>query len=165
MRRPSKVVWLLRAVVCLTAACGTGRPGGPPQQAQLVNAISPPARLEPPEYLPGAARAVLRTRMASHAREMGTLVSAIMVLRYAEIEERSNAIAHDTRFARPLTGDATELNSALPEKFFDYERELRVWAGALTTAAEKTDPFAVATAYGELSQVCVKCHATYRQGR
>jgi cytochrome c556 len=159
---------LLGSVLGLTAACATGRSSestGPPQQAQLVNAISPPSRLEPPEYLPGAARAVLRTRMASHAREMGDLVSAIMVLKYDEIKERSTAIAQDARFARPLTGDATELNSALPEKFFVYERQLRVWAGALTTAAEKADAFAVATTYGELSQVCVSCHATYRAGR
>jgi cytochrome c556 len=152
-------------LILLLGACATGRPSAPPQQEQLVKAVSPPERLEPPEYLPGEARAVLRTRMATHAQEMGNLVSAIMVLRYEEIAERSTAIAQDARFARPLSGDATELNSALPQKFFDYERELRVWAGALTTAAEQTDALAVANAYGELSAVCVRCHATYRAGR
>jgi cytochrome c556 len=151
-------------LIVLLGACATGRSGEPPQQAQLVNAVSPPERLAPPEYLPGEARAVLRTRMATHAQQMGNLVSAIMVLRYDEIAERSTAIAQDARFARPLTGDATELNSALPEKFFGYQRELRVWAGALSTAAEKTDALAVANAYGELSSVCVRCHATYRTG-
>ena len=149
----------------LLGACATGKSGEPPQQVQLVKAVSPPERLAPPEYLPGEARAVLRTRMASHAQQMGNLVSAIMVLNYPEIAERSTAIAQDARFARHLTGDATELNSALPEKFFGYERELRVWAGALTTAAERTDALAVASAYGELSAVCVRCHATYRTGR
>ena len=154
--------WL--GLITALGACAT-RSSGPPQQAQLVNAVSAPERLTPPEYLPGEARAVLRIRMAAHAQQMANLVSAIMILRYQEIAERSTAIAQDARFAQPLTGDATELNSALPHEFFAYERELRVWAGALTTAAERTDALAVASAYGELSAVCVRCHATYRAGR
>jgi hypothetical protein len=137
----------------------------PPQQAQLVQAVSPPSRLEPPEYLSGTARAVLRTRMASHARDMGDLMSAIMVLQYDRIRERSEAIAGDANFARPLTGDAAELNSALPEKFFQLQDELRTRARVLTRAAEERNAFAVADSYENVSGTCVRCHAVYRQGR
>ena len=89
-------------------------PAMPPQQEQLVRAVTPPASLGPPDYLPGTARALLRTRMASHTRDMADLMSAIMILRYPEIEERAQAIASEARFARPHSNDATELNAALP---------------------------------------------------
>ena len=155
----------LTLLVTIAATCATAPHAEAPQQAQLVQAISPPARLEAPEYLPGPARALLRTRMAGHARNMGDLTSAIMILRYPEIEERAGEIAGEALFARPHSQDATELNSALPEKFFVYERELRVLAGSLASAAHGLNAFAVANAYGQLSETCVKCHATYRAGR
>jgi cytochrome c556 len=152
-------------VASLATGCATQPPAEPPQQAQLLRAISPPARLDPPESLPGTARALLRTRMASHAQDMAALMSAIMILRYSEIEERATAIATEAHFARPHSNDATELNSALPEKFFANERELQVLAGTLAGAAHRLKPFEVANAYGQLSETCVKCHAVYRAGR
>jgi hypothetical protein len=150
--------------VLLLLGCAARNASEAPQQRQLLNAVSPPDRLAPPEYLSGDARAVLRTRMANHARNMGDLTSAIMVLRYPEIRERALAISEEARFARPLSADATELNSGLPEKFFTYERELRVLAGALASGAESTNAFAIAEVFGRMSETCVKCHATYRAG-
>ena len=149
----------------ILVACAAAPPAEPPQQAQLLLAISPPDRLEPPASLPGTARALLRTRMASHARAMADLMSAIMVLRYSDIETRAYDIASEPTFARPHSQDATELNAALPEKFFDYERELRLLAKILGDAAHTLDPFRVANAYGQVSETCVKCHAVYRAGR
>lgn len=96
---------------------------------------------------------------------MADLMSAIMVLRYPIIRDRAQAIADDVDLARPLTGDATELNALLPAKFFDYQDELRVRAHALQAAAAQSNAYAVADAYGRLSETCVRCHATYRQGR
>lgn len=155
--------WLMAAL--LVAGCATQRQEQPPQQAQLVRAISAPSRLEPPAYMPAEARALLRTRMGSHARDMGDLMSSVMVLRYEQIAARAVAIAEEDRFAPPLKGDASELNSLLPERFFAQDRQMRVWAGALATAAERMDPFAVANSYGQLSEACVSCHAIYRGGR
>jgi cytochrome c556 len=149
----------------LAGACATRGSEQPPQQVQLTRAISAPARLEPPAHLPAEARELLRTRMASHARDMADLMSAVMILRYDQVAERAQAIAGEAHFARPLTGDASELNAALPEQFFAQDRQLRVWAGALATAAENLDAFAVANAYGELSETCVSCHAAYRAGK
>jgi hypothetical protein len=148
----------------LLLGCAARNATEAPQQRQLINAVTAPARLAPPEYLSGDARALLRTRMANHARNMGELTSAIMVLRYPEVRERALAISQEARFARPLTVDATELNSALPEKFFVYERELRVFAAALASGAETTNPFTVAEVFGRMSETCVKCHAAYRAG-
>ena len=61
-----------------------------------------------------------------------------------------------------ISGDATELASALPATFFDLQDELRAQARTLGDAAEEQNPFHVANAYGRLSETCVRCHATYR---
>jgi cytochrome c556 len=103
--------------------------------------------------------------MASHVREMGDLMTAIMVLDYPSIVEGADRIVSDASLSRPLTGDATELNSALPEKFFVHQDELRTQARALADASRALDPYRVAGAYGRLSEACVRCHAVYRQGR
>jgi hypothetical protein len=155
--------WLL-ALAAASGACASRQQSQPPQEAQLLRAISPPDRLGPPDYLPASARSVLRTLMPAHASDMGALMSAIMVLHYDEIDERARAIAADTRFARPMTGDASELNAALPDRFFLLQDELRTEAGILARAAAQASALDVADAYGRLSGTCVKCHAAYRGG-
>jgi hypothetical protein len=108
------------------------------------------------------ARELLKARMASHARDMGELVSAIMLLDYPSISRHGDAIAADVNLSRPVTGDATELNSSLPEKFFVRQDDLKAGARALAAAARALDPYQVAAAYGKLSEACVRCHADYR---
>ena len=149
--------------VALFSACAS-QPNSmqPSQQAQLATAVAAPERATPPEPLSPAAREILKTRMAAHARDMGDLVSAIMVLDYARIVQKADAIAADVNLSRPISGDATELNSALPEKFFVRQDELRAGARALSAAARDLDPYRVANAYGRLSEGCVRCHADYR---
>jgi hypothetical protein len=153
---------LLGASLLPACAASTNSSTQPPQQAQLTQAISPPDRAGPPEPLSPAARELLKTRMASHARDMGELVSAIMLLDYPRIARLGNAIASDVNLSRPISGDATELNSALPEKFFVRQDQLRAGAKALAAAAEAMDPVRVASEYGRLSEGCVRCHADYR---
>jgi cytochrome c556 len=148
--------------VLLSVACAGPSTNQPPQQAQLAQAISTPDRRDPPEPLSPAAREILKTRMASHARDMGQLVSAIMLLDYASIAQHGDAIAADVNLSRPLTGDATELNSSLPEKFFIRQDNLKAGARALSAAAQALDPNQVAAAYGRLSEGCVRCHSDYR---
>lgn len=103
--------------------------------------------------------------MAFHARDMNALVTDIMVLHYAEILSRATRIAGDASLSRPLTNDATELNSAFPEKFFVYQDNLRLEAKMLAEAAERQSAFEVADSYGRLAQICVRCHAVYRGPR
>jgi cytochrome c556 len=158
-------VWLV-ALATSAASCATSSPAPtPPQEPQLLAAVGPPARLEPPEYLPDIARNILRARMASHAHDMGELMSAIMILDYPRVHDGAQAIVSDVSLARPLTGDATELNSALPTKFFDLQDELKVRGRALRDAAHRQSALEVADAYGRLSETCVHCHAVYRAGR
>jgi hypothetical protein len=87
-----------------------------------------------------------------------------MVLDYRSIDERAAKISSDANLARPLTADATELNTALPERFFDLQDQLKARAAALSAAAARNDALAVADAYGKLSETCVSCHASYRPG-
>jgi cytochrome c556 len=155
---------LLLAASLLGAGCAGKAAQEPPQQAQLTRAVSSPRRLEAPDYLPEAARSVLRTMMASHAHSMGDLMSAIMVLDYPRIHEGAEAIASDASLSRPLTNQANELNALLPEEFFRQQDALRAQARVLVDAATRQSPYGVADAYGHLSESCVRCHYVYRSG-
>jgi len=148
--------------MCVSACASQPPASQPPQQQQLAQAIAAPDRTTPPEPLSPAARDILKARMAHHARDMGDLVSAIMVLDYARISQKADSIASDVNLSRPLTSDATELNSALPEKFFVRQDQLRAGARALGDAARALDPYRVANEYGRLSEGCVRCHADFR---
>jgi hypothetical protein len=157
--------WCLAFITAavLPASCANQQAADQPaQRAQLAEAISTPARREPPEPLSKVATNLLKERMASHARDMGELVSAIMLLEYPKIADRANMIVADVNLSRPLTGDATELNASLPEKFFVRQDDLKAAARGLEDAAKALEPYRVADAYGKLSEACVRCHADYR---
>lgn len=134
----------------------------PPQRAQQASAVAPPKTGRPVEPLSPAVQALLRQRMVSHANDMNELVSAIMILDYPLIADRAEKIAADANLGRPIAGDATELNSSLPEKFFVYQDRVKYEARALAEAAGAADPYQVAEKYGKLSESCVRCHADYR---
>ena len=153
---------LLVVALLPLSACATPPAYQPPQRAQAVRAVETPKRNDPAEPLSPAARALLKERMASHGRDMNDLVSAIMVLDYLRIEQRSDQIADDVSLARPVSQDATELNASLPEKFFVHQDKVKVEARGLADAARAHDPYRVAEQYGRLSEGCVRCHADYR---
>jgi cytochrome c556 len=163
-RRRSNRPTILTLTLAACAACAASGQNQPPQQRQLAQAVATPPRLRPPEQLSETARGILRARMASHAQDMRDLMSAIMLLHYPQIRDDAARIAGDASLSRPLSEDATELNSALPEKFFLYQDSLRLEARTLAEAAGRENPFDVADSYGRLSQDCVRCHATYRAG-
>jgi hypothetical protein len=150
------------ALSALAAACASQSANQPPQQAQLAEAIAAPDRTTPPEPLSPVARALLKDRMAAHARDMGELVSAIMLLEYDGIAARADKIAGDASLSRPTTKDATQLNASIPEKFFVRQDDLKAAARSLGDAARIRDPYKVADAYGRVSQTCVRCHADFR---
>jgi cytochrome c556 len=153
---------LLVAVLTPLSACATPQAYQAPQQRQAARAVETPKRADPAEPLSPAARELLKARMASHARNMNDLVSAIMVLDYLRIEQQSDQIADDVSLSRPVTHDATELNASLPEKFFVHQDKVKVEARALADAARAHNPYRVAEQYGRLSEGCVRCHADYR---
>jgi hypothetical protein len=166
MMRPSDLIRRCVIGAGLLSACASQSQTSaqPPQQAQLAQAVGAPDRRAPPEPLSPAAREILKVRMAAHARDMGDLVSAIMILDYPRVVQKAEAIASDVNLSRPITRDATELNASLPEKFFIRQDALRAGARALSSAARDLDPYRVAAEYGRLSEGCVRCHADYRPG-
>lgn len=123
-----------------------------------------PLRLEPPDYLPPTARSILRQRMGRHARDMRDLVMAVLVLDRERAGEMAGRIAADVDLARPLSGDATELNALIPSRFFDLQDDLRRHAGELALAARRGDQAGMSKAYAAMSESCVDCHTVYRDG-
>ena len=141
---------LALAAWALAASCATPSASQPPQQAQLAQAIAAPDRTGPPEPLSAVARSLLKERMAAHARDMGELVSAIMLLEYDGIAARAEKIAGDVSLSRPTSQDATQLNASIPEKFFLRQDALKAAAHNLADAARSRDPYKVAGAYGRV---------------
>jgi len=160
--RRSRIPVVVAVGWAVVSSCASQTPNQPPQQEQLARAITAPDRVDPPEPLPATARALLKQRMATHARDMSDLVSAIMLLEYARISIRAEAIADEANWSRPLTGDATELNAQVPEKFFVRQDDLKTAARRLAAAANLHNPYKVAEAYGHVSETCVRCHADFR---
>ena len=160
--RLRSLAWAVAVAAAVAGGCATSPPPAPPQQAQLVKAVSAPERTTPPIELSPTVRDLLKSRMASHARDMGQLVSAIMILDYPKIEESAQGIVGDVTLSRPTTNDATELNASLPEVFFERQDALRVEARALVRDAHAMDARRVAADYGHLSEACVRCHADFR---
>lgn len=154
-------VLLVLAGVVPPGACAKA-PVLPPQPAQQAQAVATPTGPPPLDPLPVAVQGILRQRMTLHARDMNALVGAIMIVDYPNIAERADQIADDVSLSRPLSDDATELNSLVPEKFFEYQDQLRAEARKLAEAARARNPREVASRYGRLSESCVRCHAQYR---
>jgi len=157
--RVCAVATLAWVVAC---SCASQAPNQPPQQEQLARAITAPDRVDAPEPLPPATRAMLKQRMGTHARDMSDLVAAIMLLEYSRISIRADGIADDANWSRPVTGDATELNALIPEKFFVRQDDLKTAARRLAAAAKLHNPYKVADAYGRVAETCVRCHADFR---
>jgi len=145
-----------------SVSCASREANQPAQFDQLTRAITAPDGPPAPEPLSDEARALLRERMSSHAEDMSDLVSAIMLLQYSRIIGRADKIADDVNLSRPVPGDATLLKASLPEKFFVRQDELKAAARELGEAGRSTNPYRIATAYGHVSETCVRCHADFR---
>lgn len=117
------------------------------------------------ERLPEAARAALRTQMKSHARGMMELVSTATMLEYDAVAGSAERILAEPRMARPLTGDASELNGRLPPRFFALQDELRANVQAVAHAAGARDPEALADSFAAATKTCIRCHDSYLTGR
>jgi cytochrome c556 len=117
------------------------------------------------ERLPEAARAALATQMHAHARGMMELVSTATVLDYEAVGVSVQRLLEEPRVARPLIGDATELNAELPARFFGMQDELRADLQSMSRAAAARDPEALADSFAATSKACIRCHDSYLTGR
>jgi hypothetical protein len=137
----------------------------------IVVALAPARRiahepaLPPAARLSDAARAALRTQMHAHARGMMELVSSTTVLDYAGVTASAQRLLAEPRIARPLSDDATELNAALPARFFALQDQLRSNLQSVADAAAARDASRLADAFAATTRTCVHCHDAYLTGR
>jgi cytochrome c556 len=139
--------------------------------AAAVVLLAPSHRLVPDRRLPAVgrlpetARAALSAQMKSHARGMMELVSTATVLDYEGVGAGVQRLLAEPRVARPLTGDASELNAQLPARFFELQDQLRTNLQSVAQAAGARDPEALADSFAAATKTCIRCHDAYLTGR
>lgn len=121
--------------------------------------------MRPPQRLSESVRGAVRTQMHAHARAMLELVSTVTVLDYDGAVAAVDRVLAEPRVARPTSNDATELNAALPPRFFALQDELRDELQALRAAAAARDGDKLADSFAATARTCVRCHETYQEGR
>lgn len=128
-------------------------------------AKAPPPKAEPglarPDYLSDLARQILRRRMDRHGRDMHQLTNSVVLLRRDVARVLAEGIATEPRIVRPLPDSRDELNTALPERFFVLQDELRDRAKSLAEAAKKGTDRELGEAFARMMQTCVACHSAF----
>jgi hypothetical protein len=114
-----------------------------------------------PDYLSDLARQILRRRMERHGREMIHLMTGVVLLRREVVQSIAQEISKEPRITRPLPDSRDELNSALPEKFFVLQDELRERAKGLEEVAKGRNDKELAESFARLTQTCVSCHSAF----
>lgn len=114
-----------------------------------------------PEYLSDLARQILRRRMERHGRDMIHLMTGVVLLRREVVQTIAQELSREPRITRPLPDARDELNSALPEKFFVLQDELRDRAKALEEAAKGRNDKELGESFARLTQTCVACHSAF----
>jgi hypothetical protein len=154
---------LLSSLAAPTANAG---PPSPPRPADAKRPDGGPrpalaTELGKPKALPELAREILRSRMQHHGVELVTLIQSVVLLQHNLTEQLGTDIANEPRLVRSTSEGADELNSALPERFFVLQDELRAHAKAVAGAAHRRDEPALASALGQLTETCVACHSVW----
>ncbi|MBN1204681.1 MAG: cytochrome c [Myxococcaceae bacterium] len=132
-------------------------------QASKARPAEPKATsgLPTPDYIPEAARPLLRKKMERHGQDARDLMFGVTLLQYDIARAAAQRIAAEPRLVRPIVGGEDDLNALLPERFFVLQDESRLRAQALAAAAEKRDDKALGESYGRLMETCVGCHSAY----
>lgn len=122
-----------------------------------------PPVMQKPEWIPSEAREMLTARMRRHGEEMMFLVVSVLILSYDSAEEMAEEIAAEPKIGRPGAGESGTINALLPQRFFEFQDELRERADAVSDAAHAKDHVRLVRAYGQLAETCVGCHAAYME--
>ncbi|MEW6433843.1 MAG: hypothetical protein AB1730_20250 [Myxococcota bacterium] len=153
--------WTRMAVLVVVAlAVASAEASPPPGKAPPPKDPSTPG-LKPPDYLGELARQLLKERMGRHGRDTSRLVQAVVLLERDVVKELAQSLANEPRITRPTPGATDELNTALPERFFVRQDELRERARALVSAAKGGTDDELASRLGDLVRTCVGCHSAY----
>jgi cytochrome c556 len=127
----------------------------------LASDLAPSGRLPEPEYLPELARQLLKKKMRRHGADMTQLFLSTTLLQREKTRILASEISKEVRLSRPTIGGEDELNTALPEKFFVLQDEVRSRARNLAEATRSADDAELAKSFGLLMQTCVECHSAF----
>lgn len=150
------------SVTLLLALGGAGcRDNGAQAQPKPPGEQPLPPRLEREQPWPDLAREVLGDQMASHKRHMRELLDAALFLQHERAETLATELARTPPIPRRATGVRGRDNGEVTDTFAAYQDKLRARARDLAAAARAKNNHRVARAYGQLTEVCVSCHAAY----
>ncbi len=111
-------------------------------------------------------RALLAQEMLHIEKGMQSIFSNIVKGEYENISKTAIDIENSFIFKRKLTNaQRSELKEKIPKSFIDTDRGFHQLAGKLANAAEFEEKENVQKYFFEMTQTCVKCHATYAKHR
>ncbi|MEW5848106.1 MAG: hypothetical protein AB2A00_04800 [Myxococcota bacterium] len=113
------------------------------------------------EDLNEVSRVVVWPRMMRHGDDMEELIWSVLLLEHDQTEHLADSIASEPKVARPLGMTGNEVNAEIPERFFIIQDLLQERAGVLARTAAKGNDADIARAFGQLTETCVACHATF----
>lgn len=143
----------LLVVACLCAGPALAQSSIFPSEAERAN-----ARQLAPEKVSAEARALLRSKMKSHNRELRDLSMAVVTLQFAEAARLAQLVANQPRLDRSA-GPAAQL----PPRFFELQDELKVNAQSLADTAKQGALEPTEAAYQKVVGTCVSCHAVFKR--
>jgi len=129
-------------------------PSTPPAQAPAAKKQEP----MPPDIVPSDGRSVVQRRMNRHGADLMELTLAVTLLQRKTIDEAAQRIGSDTGLP-VMPPSSSETPS---QRNFRYlESVLRQRTAALAKASRDGDNQALATAFGNMMQICISCHSLY----
>jgi hypothetical protein len=117
------------------------------------------AELATPDHIAPAARSVIHSMMTRHPELVGDLVTRVILLDYDGVARTAGDLYDEPALAKPIVGD--ELNSALPARFFDLQKDMRDGARRVVEAAARKDGARIAEDFAALTRTCIGCHDLY----
>ena len=118
------------------------------------------------EALSPEVRALLAQEMLHIEKGMQNIFSNIVKGEYENISKTAIDIENSFIFKRKLTNaQRAELKAKIPKSFIETDRSFHELAGKLANAAEFEEKENVQKYFTEMTQTCVKCHATYATHR
>lgn len=101
--------------------------------------------------------------MVSHGVDMTNLLWAVLFDDREMTERLARSIGEGPKIARPIRQDATEMNSRIPPAFFEMQDALSEAAVALAAVAARKEAgdAEIASAFGQVTQTCVRCHSAF----
>lgn len=142
--------WAIAGVCVL----GTGALVAVEAREQATSGSEP--TVMPAERIPNESEAKLTDRMKRHGADLLGLTHAVTVLDRKAIAETADRIRLDTALTLHVDGGVVA-----DKRFQQLDQQLRERVTQLATAARKYDDAALAPAFGQTMETCVRCHASY----